>query len=82
MTIRRYLTWSPHQRVRRAIVKTVCYRLFMILITITVAWVITGSGVHAVSIGVVTNATKTVTYYIYERAWDRIEWGMNTPPAR
>ena len=78
MAIRRYFTWSPHQRQRRAIVKTLCYRLFMIMITVVVAWVVTGSSTDAVSIGIVTNATKTATYYGYERVWDRITWGIET----
>ncbi|ELY94277.1 hypothetical protein C482_18252 [Natrialba chahannaoensis JCM 10990] len=78
--MRRYFTWSPHQGQARAIVKTLCYRLFMVLITITVAWAITGNGTEAVSIGIVTNVTKTFTYYFYERAWDHITWGIDPDP--
>jgi len=29
-----------------------------------------------VSIGFVANLVKTVTYYGYERLWDRIAWGV------
>ncbi|WP_290816748.1 DUF2061 domain-containing protein [Halovivax sp.] len=80
MTLARYFTWSPHQGQLRAIAKTFCYRLFMIVITISVAWFVTGSSGDAVSIGVITNATKTGTYYIYERAWDHITWGIDPEP--
>lgn len=81
MSLTRFFTWSPHQRLSRAVVKTLCYRLFMVLITVIVAWFITGSGTAAASIGLITNVTKTFTYYMYERAWDHIDWGMQTETA-
>ena len=80
MTPRDLFTWRPYQRRRRAIVKTLCYRLFMILITIGVAFLITGNTGEAVSIGLITNVAKTFTYYVYERAWDHIAWGV-TPES-
>ncbi|ARS89814.1 DUF2061 domain-containing protein [Natrarchaeobaculum aegyptiacum] len=80
MKLARLFTWSPHQGQLRAIVKTLCYRLFMIMITVGVAWIITGSGTDAVSIGIVTNVTKTFTYYLYERMWDHITWGIDPNP--
>ncbi len=70
---------SALQAQKRAIVKTLCYRLFMILITITVAWAVVGDVGDAVNIGLVTNLLKTVTYYIYERFWDHITWGVTAP---
>lgn len=81
MALSRLITWTPHQGRTRAIVKTLCYRLFMIVITISVAFAVTGSTGDAVSIGLVTNAAKTGTYYVYERAWDRIAWGVNPDAA-
>lgn len=77
MGLTRYLTWSPHQGRLRAIVKTFCYRLFMLLITISVAWYITGSSADAVNIGIITNIAKTGTYYFYERIWDHVAWGID-----
>ncbi len=81
MTLSRYFTWTPHQGQLRAIVKTLCYRLFMVVITVLVAWFVTGSSSEAVSIGVITNVTKTGTYYVYERLWDHITWGIDPVPA-
>lgn len=80
MALSRYLTWTPLQGRLRAIVKTLCYRLFMVVITIAVAWLITGSSADAVSIGVITNVVKTGTYYLYERMWDHITWGIDPNP--
>lgn len=67
---------SPLQMRRRALVKTLCYRLFMLLITVVVAWLVVGDVSDALNIGLVTNLLKTGTYYTYERLWDRISWGV------
>jgi uncharacterized membrane protein len=66
----------PHQRLSRAVVKTVGYRLFMVVITVMVAFLVVGDAGDALSIGLVANVLKTGTYFAYERAWDRIEWGI------
>jgi uncharacterized membrane protein len=79
-TLRRALsaafTRSPHQRARRALVKTALYRLVMVVVTVAVALFITGDTGAALSIGVASNAIKTGTYYGYERLWDRVAWGV------
>ncbi|WP_178916434.1 DUF2061 domain-containing protein [Natronomonas gomsonensis] len=66
----------PHQRLSRAVVKTVGYRLFMVVITVAVAFFVVGNVGEALSIGLVANVLKTGTYFAYERVWDRIEWGI------
>ncbi|WP_306061791.1 DUF2061 domain-containing protein [Natronococcus wangiae] len=76
--IREAVSRSALQAQKRAIVKTLCYRLFMLLITVTIAWLIVGDIGDAVNIGLLTNALKTGTYYVYERVWDRIWWGVST----
>lgn len=70
---------SALQAQKRTITKTICYRLFMLLITVTVAWIIVGNIGDALNIGLVTNVLKTGTYYLYERIWDHITWGISTP---
>ncbi|MFB6101541.1 MAG: DUF2061 domain-containing protein [Haloplanus sp.] len=69
----------PRQARSRALVKTLCYRLLMVVITVAVAWAVVGNLGDAVSVGLVANVTKTGTYYAYERAWDRIAWGLAEP---
>lgn len=78
MIPRDLFTWTPYQRRQRAIVKTLCYRLFMVLITVGVAFLVTGNTGDAVSIGLITNVAKTGTYYVYERAWDHVSWGVKS----
>jgi len=70
---------SAMQARKRALVKTVCYRLVMMLITVVVAWVFVGDVVSALNIGIAANLVKTVTYYAYERLWDHIAWGVSQP---
>ncbi len=73
------LSRAALQARRRAIVKTLCYRLFMITITVTIAFVVVGDIGDAVNIGIATNVLKTGTYYFYERVWDHITWGVEAP---
>ncbi|WP_026177992.1 MULTISPECIES: DUF2061 domain-containing protein [Haladaptatus] len=71
-----WVSRSALQARKRALVKTACYRLCMVVITIAVAWVVVGDIEAALNIGVVTNLLKTGTYYIYERMWDHVTWGV------
>ncbi|WP_049937935.1 DUF2061 domain-containing protein [Haloplanus natans] len=73
------VTGSPRQPRSRALVKTLGYRLLMIVVTVVVAWLVLGDLRDAASIGIVANAVKTGTYYAYERFWDRIAWGLSEP---
>ena len=70
------LSGKPHQHRLRAVVKTLCYRLLMVAITVTVAWAVLGNVADALNIGIAANVVKTGTYYAYERLWDRISWGV------
>lgn len=62
---------------KRAVVKTVGYRLAMLAITVAVAWAVLGDAGDALNIGIAANVLKTGTYYLYERAWDRVRWGID-----
>lgn len=72
-------TRSSHQRASRALVKTLLYRVLMVVVTVAVAFVFTENTGDALGIGVASNAIKTVAYYGYERLWDRISWGLTAP---
>lgn len=69
-------SWTTHQARSRAIVKTLCYRILMILITIAISLAVVGDIAEATSIGLAANIVKTGTYYGYERLWNRITWGV------
>ena len=65
-----------HQRLSRAVAKTLGYRLLMVCITVAVAFLVVEDAGQALSIGVVANVVKTGTYFGYERLWDRVDWGV------
>ena len=77
--VRNAVSRSTLQARKRAIVKTLCYRLFMVILTVIVAWLIIGNIEEALNIGIIANLLKMGTYYIYERIWDHITWGISVP---
>lgn len=68
---------SAVQARSRALAKTVLYRALMLVITVSVALVVTGDIAQALNIGIAANVVKTGTYYAHERLWDRVSWGLN-----
>jgi len=79
--VSRIASRTPHQVRSRALAKTLVYRTLMVLITVLVALLVTGDLAAALNIGLIANAIKTVTYYLHERAWDRISWGVASATA-
>lgn len=71
---------SALQARKRAVAKTLCYRAVMVLITVGIAWLVVGDASDAVQIGLAANVLKTATYYLYERAWDHVTWGLSVEP--
>jgi len=71
----RFLGTRARERWSRSLVKTLGYRVLMVVVTVAVAYAFTDDVGAALQIGVVANAIKTGTYYCYERLWTRIAWG-------
>ncbi len=44
--------------------------------TFIIAWVITGSAHKGAAIGGIEVFTKTVLYYLHERGWNKITFGL------
>lgn len=63
------------EHAKRSIVKTISYRLLILVSTFVVAYVITGEIELTLGITFVTNAINTILYFIHERFWNRIHWG-------
>lgn len=72
-------TGGPHQRLSRAVAKTLGYRLFMLCITVAVAFLVVDDVGAAMSIGVATVGLKTGTYSLYERARGTTSTGASEP---
>lgn len=65
---------------RRSIAKALSYRVLGLVITTTVALVVTGRAQFAAAIGIVDTLVKVLFYYLHERAWNRARFGRARPP--
>ena len=61
---------------KRHIGKTITWRLVGTLDTMILAWVISGNPLTGFKIGIAEVITKMVFYYLHERAWYRIDYGL------
>jgi uncharacterized membrane protein len=66
---------GPRHSWWESLVKSLFYRLFMVALTVAVAYFVTTDTTASLQIGIVTNVLKTGTYYGYERLWDRFRFG-------
>lgn len=71
----------PESR-KRHLFKTFSWRLIGTLDTIIISWIISGNPLTGVQIGLVEVITKMVLYYLHERAWYKINFGLGTRRAK
>ena len=64
----------------RSMVKTLSWRVLAVIITTSVAWIVTGEKVFAATIGIADTVIKLFVYYGHERIWNRIHFGKIKPP--
>ena len=61
---------------KRHIVKTMSWRIVGTMDTMLLAWIITGSPMTGLKIGLAEVITKMVLYYLHERTWYRVDYGL------
>ncbi|WP_394331375.1 DUF2061 domain-containing protein [Pseudotamlana agarivorans] len=61
---------------KRHLIKTITWRLVGTLDTMILAWVITGNPLTGLSIGAAEVISKMLLYYLHERAWYKIDFGL------
>jgi len=59
----------------RSLVKAITWRMIGTMDTIMLSWIITGHFNSALKIGGIELITKTILYFLHERAWIRIPYG-------
>ncbi|OHB78807.1 MAG: hypothetical protein A2Z25_19275 [Planctomycetes bacterium RBG_16_55_9] len=64
----------------RTIVKALSWRCVATVVTIAVAWFITGKWTFATQIGVADTLIKLGVYYLHERTWIRVSFGTLKKP--
>ncbi|WP_461534430.1 DUF2061 domain-containing protein [Sinomicrobium sp.] len=61
---------------KRHLLKTVSWRMVGTIDTMILAWIITGSPTTGMKIGLAEILTKMLLYYLHERAWYKIDYGL------
>jgi uncharacterized membrane protein len=67
---------SAHAEHRRSLMKAISWRMFGSLDTFIIATLISGHAKTGAAIATVEMATKIVLYYLHERGWAHIRWGL------
>lgn len=63
---------------RRSLAKAISWRITGSLDTLLLSWLFTGNLLIAAAIGGTEVVTKMVLYYLHERAWNRVEFGLQS----
>jgi uncharacterized membrane protein len=62
---------------KRHLAKAISYRIVGTLTTMITGWYITGNIMSGVKIGVIESFVKIGIFYAHERAWLKINYGLN-----
>ncbi len=62
---------------KRHLAKTITWRIIGTLDTVILSWIITGNPIIGIKIGAIEVVTKMFLYYLHERAWYRINFGLD-----
>ncbi len=59
----------------RSIVKTITYRILIVISTFIITYYLTGEIKFSLELTAAANIVNTVLYYLHERFWNKIRWG-------
>lgn len=68
---------KPFLAARRHLLKTVTWRVVGTIDTMILAWIISGDPMVGLQVGGIEVVTKMILYYLHERVWYRIKFGIN-----
>jgi uncharacterized membrane protein len=66
---------------KRSIVKAITYRGIVVCLDFLVIYLLTGKVVTAAAFMIVSNVYTTVAYFLHERVWAGIKWGLESQKA-
>ena len=75
MEILSHHTHHAEEAVSRTLVKTITYRIFILILDFTTIYIFTRQAKIALGFMIVSNIYTTVGYFLHERIWDKIKWG-------
>ncbi|HKU50135.1 MAG TPA: DUF2061 domain-containing protein [Nitrososphaera sp.] len=61
---------------KRSITKMLTYRAILTALLALISWVFTGNAGQTTIITIVFSITATAIYYVHERVWNNIGWGL------
>lgn len=61
---------------KRHLFKTVTWRIVGTIDTVVLAWIVSGNPYTGLGIGLAEIITKMILYYLHERAWYKIDYGV------
>lgn len=64
---------------KRSIMKGITWRFIASLTTMSVVFLATGDLALVASVGLIDVTAKVFFYYLHERTWGRIHWGVLGP---
>ncbi len=67
---------SIHPSVKRHALKTITWRVVGTVDSIALAWIVTGDPMVGLKIGGLELFTKMILYFIHERVWYKINFGL------
>jgi uncharacterized membrane protein len=70
------LIYFRQASVKRHLAKTITWRIVGTIDTITLSWILTGNPIVSLKIGGLELCTKMALYYLHERIWFRINFGL------
>ncbi|HUD19119.1 MAG TPA: DUF2061 domain-containing protein [Patescibacteria group bacterium] len=66
-----------HSTTSRSVVKTIVYRFLIICSDGIIIYALTHKVVLTLSVIGLSNIASTLLYFLHERAWSRITWGLS-----
>jgi len=70
-------TNHPKELLCRSIIKTVTYRVFIIILDFTAIYLFTHRVNIALGFVILSNIYTSIAYFFHERIWNNIKWGKN-----
>ena len=62
---------------KRSIVKAITYRGIIVILDFVVVYLLTGKVATAAGFKIISNIYTTVAYFLHERVWSGVKWGLN-----
>jgi uncharacterized membrane protein len=66
-----------HDHWKRSLMKTLSYRIILIVLTFGISLETTHKVDQAIKITTANTVIATIVYYLHERFWSRVKWGRS-----